>query len=124
MKILICDDEYSNLELLKKHISEYVAAHCLKADIYATTSSKDIFETDNAFDLAFLDIQMPDIDGISVAKELKSRNQKVVIFFVTAFDEYRDEVWICTCSDFLKNLLTPDACMQAYIVAKGQYFKY
>ena len=34
---------------------------------------------------------MPDIDGISVAKELKNRNQKVVIFFVTAFDEYQDE---------------------------------
>lgn len=43
MKVLICDDEYTNLEILKKHITEYVAAHCLKADICATTSSKDVF---------------------------------------------------------------------------------
>ena len=34
---------------------------------------------------------MPDIDGITIAKELKERNEKVVIFFVTAFDEYQDE---------------------------------
>lgn len=91
MKILICDDEYTNLEILKKYITEYTAAHCIKADIYATASSKDVFESSTSYDLAFLDIQMPDIDGISVAKELKNRNQKVVIFFVTAFDEYQDE---------------------------------
>ena len=91
MKILICDDEYTILEILKKHIMEYTAAHCIKADIYATTSPKEIFESSTSYDLAFLDIQMPDIDGISVAKELKNRNQKVVIFFVTAFDEYQDE---------------------------------
>lgn len=86
MKILICDDEYTNLEILKKYITEYTAAHCIKADIYATASSKDVFESSTSYDLAFLDIQMPDIDGISVAKELKNRNQKIVIFFVTDFD--------------------------------------
>lgn len=91
MRILICDDEYANSEILKKHIEKYVADRCLKADICATTSPKDILETENVYDLAFLDIQMPDIDGITVAKELKNRNQKVVIFFVTAFDEYQDE---------------------------------
>lgn len=91
MKVLICDDEYTNLEMLKKHITEYAEAHCLKADICATVSSKDILKYNTAYDLAFLDIQMPDIDGITIAKELKNRNQKVVIFFVTAFDEYQDE---------------------------------
>lgn len=91
MKVLICDDEYTNLEMLEKHITEYAEAHCLKADIYATVSSKNILENDTAYDLAFLDIQMPDIDGITIAKELKERNEKVVIFFVTAFDEYQDE---------------------------------
>lgn len=91
MKIAICDDEYTNLGILEKHIREYAEAHCLKADIYATVSSKEILENDTAYDLAFLDIQMPDADGITIAKELKSRNQKVVIFFVTAFDEYQDE---------------------------------
>lgn len=56
MKILICDDEYTNLEILKKYITEYTAAHCIKADIYATASSKDVFESSTSYDLAFLDI--------------------------------------------------------------------
>lgn len=91
MNVLICDDEHTNLEMLEKHIIEYSEAHCLKADIYATVSSKNILENNTAYDLAFLDIQMPDINGITIAKELKERNEKVVIFFVTAFDEYQDE---------------------------------
>lgn len=91
MKILICDDENTNLELLKKHIAEYAAAHSLRADIFATACSKEIVDNDTVYDLAFLDIQMPDFDGITVAKKLRERNAKVVIFFVTAFDEYQDE---------------------------------
>ena len=70
MKILICDDEYTNLEILKKYITEYTAAHCIKADIYATASSKDVFESSSAYDFACLDIQLPDVDGLSVAIEL------------------------------------------------------
>ncbi len=31
------------------------------------------------------------MDGIEIARELKTRNSKVVIFFVTAFNEYQDD---------------------------------
>lgn len=62
--------------------------------------------------MAFLDIQMPDIDGITIAKELKERNEKVVIFFVTAFEEYQDEAMDLHASDFLKSHLMCSVCMQ------------
>jgi two-component system LytT family response regulator len=91
MNIAICDDENTNLEMLEKHIAEYAEAHCLKANIFATTFPKEILNNDTAYDLAFLDIQMPETDGITLAKELKNRNGKVVIFFVTNFEKYQDE---------------------------------
>lgn len=91
MNVLICDDENTNLELLRKHITEYAEAHCLRADIFATDCPKEIVDNDTVYDLAFLDIQMPELDGITLAKKLRERNGKVVIFFVTAFDEYQDE---------------------------------
>ncbi len=91
MNVLICDDEKTNLDTLGKHITEYAQAHCLRANIFATDCPKEIVDSDAVYDLAFLDIQMPDVNGITVAKELRKRNGKVVIFFVTAFDEYQDE---------------------------------
>ena len=91
MKIAICDDEEKHLNLLKVNIEEYMKQHGIKAEFYTTTSSSEILESDVVFDFAFLDIQMPEIDGITLAKELKSRNSRVILFFITAFEEYQDE---------------------------------
>ena len=39
-------------------------------------------------DIAFLDIEMPNMDGITLAKKLKEIREDIIIVFVTAFDEY------------------------------------
>lgn len=91
MKIAICDDEEKHLNYLKLHIEEYMKNHYIKAEFFTATSPGKILENDTAFDFAFLDIQMPEIDGITLAKELRNRNSKVILFFITAFDEYQDE---------------------------------
>lgn len=91
MRILICDDEEIYLKELKIHIEEYLKMHNINAEIVTATTSSEIWKSNMAFNLAFLDIQMPEIDGITLAKELKNRNGKVIIFFVTNFDEYQDE---------------------------------
>ncbi|MDD5796490.1 MAG: response regulator [Oscillospiraceae bacterium] len=48
-------------------------------------------ENNVSYDLAFLDIQMNEINGIPLAKNLMARNSKVVIFFVTAYNGYQDD---------------------------------
>lgn len=91
MKILICDDEERYLNELKVHIEEYLRSHNIKAELVTSLDPKEIMESEAAFDLVFLDIEMPEFDGITLAKELKNRNNKVILFFVTNFDEYQDE---------------------------------
>lgn len=34
---------------------------------------------------------MPELDGFSLARKLKKKNSKVVVFFITAFNEYQDD---------------------------------
>lgn len=91
MRILICDDEQKYINDLQLYIEEYMKNHYIKCEIDTTTSPKTLLENNFSYDLAFLDIEMPDIDGFKVARELKNRNSKVVIFFVTAFNEYQDD---------------------------------
>ncbi len=91
MRILILDDEQSFVDELKFHIERYMATHLIGTDITAATSPDEIMNGDGAFDLVFLDIQMPGANGITVAKVLRERNVKTIIFFITAFDEYQDE---------------------------------
>ncbi len=90
MKILICDDEVRYINDLRRYIEEYMKNHGIACEIDTTTVPNEITDNNVVYDLVFLDIRMPNFDGIDLAYELKERNSKVVIFFVTAFNEYQD----------------------------------
>ena len=91
MKILICDDEKMYLETLTAQIREYMSGHGILCEIIATTDPVKIYNSNIRFDLAFLDIQMTGIDGIALAKELRLRNSRTALFFITNYDEYQDD---------------------------------
>ena len=90
MKILICDDEQTYLDTLRIHVEEYMQNRHILYSMTALLDASQLNEED-VFDLAFLDIQMPNIDGITLAKQLRLRNPKLALFFVTNFDEYQDD---------------------------------
>ena len=48
--------------------------------------------SDNDFDLAILDLGLPDIDGLSVLRELRRRGEKMPVLILTARDDTRDMV--------------------------------
>lgn len=91
MNILICDDEMRYVQDVRQYVEQYMRERRMHAAITATTDPQTVMQSDAAYDLAFLDIQMEGFDGITVAKELRSRNGKVILFFITAFEEYQDD---------------------------------
>ena len=91
MRILICDDEIKNINNLKIHVEEYMNNHGIAFEMETTTNPTNVAQGDTAYDLVFLDIQMPELDGFSLARKLKKKNSKVVVFFITAFNEYQDD---------------------------------
>lgn len=91
MRILICDDEVKYVNELKVHVHEYMKNHFIQCNIETTSSPTEIIKNKKTYDLVFLDIQMPEINGLEIAHKLKERNSKVVIFFVTAYGKYQDD---------------------------------
>ena len=91
MRILICDDEAKYVNELKVHVQEYMKNHFIQCSIDTSSSPKEVLKKNETYDLVFLDIQMPEINGLEIAHKLKERNSKVVIFFVTAFNKYQDD---------------------------------
>lgn len=92
MKILLCDDEQQHIDELKIHIEEFMKSRSISFEIHTFNNPQQVVESDTVYQLAFLDIQMDELDGISLAKILKERNNKIVMFFVTSFNDYQDEV--------------------------------
>ena len=91
MHILICDDEKTFAQDVQSHVERYMNRRLIPCEIHTTTEPREALANEVPYTLAFLDIQMDEMDGISLAKELKRRNGKVVIFFVTAYREYQDD---------------------------------
>ena len=91
MRILICDDEKEYVEELKTFIKKYMHDHLYSYTLTSATDPLEIIKSEDIFDLVLIDIQMEPYNGLSVAKELKSRNKKAVIFFITSYNEYIDD---------------------------------
>lgn len=87
MRILVVDDEEHALKelvgCLKKIRPEAETVPFVRSD-----EAFDYAKTDATFEVAFLDVSMPVINGIDFAKELKKLNPKVNIVFCTAYSDY------------------------------------
>lgn len=90
MKILIVDDDLSILRLYKEELEDEGYSV-----VTATNGQEAIkqFEKEKP-DLVSLDIQLPDIDGIKLLRQMKEKRPRMPIIMSTAFD-YRDDfsVW-------------------------------
>lgn len=91
MRILVCDDEREYTDKIKTYIEQFLEEKKINFEIDTTNNPQQIIDNDTVYQLAFLDIQMESINGISLAKELKSRNEKIVLFFITSFNDYQDD---------------------------------
>ena len=90
MRILICDDENIYTDELKSFVKNYFSLRHLPAEITIKCNPLDVVNDESVYEIAFLDIQMDSVDGLSLAKILKERNSRVAVFFITSFGHYQD----------------------------------
>ncbi|WP_422104905.1 LytR/AlgR family response regulator transcription factor [Winogradskyella sp.] len=111
---IIVDDEAIAREVIASHLSHIenieVLAQCKNA-IEAFN-----FISNNAVDLVFLDINMPEISGIAFAKSI---NKAIKIIFTTAYRDYAVEGFDLQAVDYL---LKPIA-FERLLKAVNRYFE-
>ena len=89
LKIAVCDDDIVIARVFAETIQKVFSHYNSKASVkvfghfYALRSEMEV----EYFDLLFLDIDMPDIDGIAFAKELRKKNNNVTIVYISGREE-------------------------------------
>jgi len=88
-KILVAEDEDAIREFVVINLqrSGYeVREACNGAEALA------LYEEDPTFDLALLDIMMPEVDGLAVCRELRKKSSSIGIIMLTAKSQEMDKV--------------------------------
>ena len=86
MRAIVVDDEQL---MLKKFIRLSKNIPDLKiAGSFDNAKDAYAFTKDNVIEVAFLDVEMPEVNGIELAKELRKLRKDILIVFVSAYDQY------------------------------------
>jgi len=90
MRIAICEDTPKEQDRLKAAIQDWAQARNAGADIlcYASAEAFLMAWPEVSFDLAFLDIQMKDMDGVQLAETIRRSDKNMLLVFVTSFAQY------------------------------------
>lgn len=108
MKIAICDDVIKDAENLLRIISDIQLLMNTEINIY--TSSVELlnkFNNNFLYDVVFLDIDLPDINGIELGKRIRTVTQDTYIVFVTKYPQYAIEAYDCEAFHYLLKPLEP-----------------
>jgi DNA-binding response OmpR family regulator len=87
-RILIAEDEAGMASFLDKGLRSRGYATTVVEDGAAATA----IATDEDFDLVILDLGLPDVDGLSVLRELRRRGERLPVLILTARDDLGDKV--------------------------------
>ena len=88
MRIAICDDEEIYRVELKTILDKLLANIDYDIDTFEDGSILCEAFSKEPYDLVFLDIEMPAVDGITLAKKIRSKSENVFIVFLTSHIEY------------------------------------
>lgn len=97
---IIADDE----PLLRHHLNKSLAECWPQLEVVALAENgEDALQliSKHRPDIVFLDIKMPQRDGMSVAKELVKQGIETKVVFITAFDEFAIEAFEANAIDYL-----------------------
>ncbi|MEI8596804.1 LytTR family DNA-binding domain-containing protein [Vibrio sp. M60_M31a] len=104
---IIADDE----PLLRHHLDKSLAEVWPELEVVAKVANgEQAWSTiqHNQPDIAFLDIRMPVLDGVSLARKINRMVNPPLIIFVTAYDDYAIKAFEQNAADYLLKPISDD----------------
>lgn len=90
LRIAVCDDSPQFLQTAAELINTWSGERNIPIELHTFGDGDELLETNAAarFDIAFLDILMPLLNGMDTARELRQKDSIIRIIFLTASPEF------------------------------------
>lgn len=99
MKAICIDDEQLALDYLERQIKKMSNIEVIGKYLHPLRGKKHIIEED--VDVVFLDIQLPEMNGIELAEQIIKEKPEVIVVFVTAYNEFAVDAFEVNAIDYL-----------------------
>ena len=86
--LAVCDDMPIECADIAKQIENILKQSNIDFMIKKFFSGQELFHSKETFDIIFLDIKMPKISGMDLAKKIREQGKQSLIIFITAAREY------------------------------------
>ncbi len=93
-KIAICDDSKEDGELVAEIVRRWSKSmgEQTEPDVFSSSESFLFsYAQKSDYDILLLDIEMPETDGVTLAKQIRRRNETIQIIFTTGYSDYISE---------------------------------
>ena len=96
-RIAFCDDDAALLHQMQDFLEQYRTLRGVQLELFPYTKPMELLadiEAGVRFDVLFLDVLMPGINGINAAREIRRYDTAVQIIFVTSSSEFAVQSYV------------------------------
>lgn len=98
IKAAVCDDEKEIIVEMKTYLKEYYDNQCI---VHTFIRGSEMLESDETYDIMFLDIDIGDMNGIHLAEKIREKNTQSKIVFVTNYTDQERRAFRVHAFDYL-----------------------
>ena len=101
INIAIVEDEKNIANDLDSYVTRFFKENNFEINVSYFENAKKILDNYSSYDLIFMDINMPYIDGLSAVRKIREMDEKVLIIFVTSLAQYAIKGYEVNAFDFI-----------------------
>ena len=131
MRIAVCDDNPKELERIKGCFCRIQGYDLVCSYFDSTSTVMEILKTENSpYDLYILDIEMPGMNGLKLAKSIREKDSRALFVFLTSYTRYMKDVFDEVTFDFIEKPISDEKLLQileraaTYLNITSQHFSF
>lgn len=117
VKIAVLDDQESYFNSIEVITKKFMSERAISYEIFTYISPEDLLydiAEDNKYDIYLLDVELPTISGLEVARKIREKYYEPIIIYITNYVEYAIEGYEVNAYRYIPKIMLEQKLPEAY----------